>query len=218
MHSLFIIAIVLVAAFAVFTIVRQTSQLLYIESYHFHPAIRTKVKRKYPDLNDAQLDRVFDGLREYFHLCNRANRHWVAMPSQVVDDAWHEFILFTRSYQRFCGRAFGRYLHHTPAEAMTAPKRAQDGIKRAWRLACRKEKINSETPDRLPLLFALDGELGVPGGFVYALNCVPGGREYCASHIGCGGGCSGDWGGDGDSGDGGSDGGCSGGCGGGGGD
>ncbi len=51
------------------------------------------------------------------------------MPSQVVDDAWHEFILFTRAYQQYCNKALGRYLHHTPAEAMDSPTIAQEGNK-----------------------------------------------------------------------------------------
>lgn len=43
------------------------------------------------------------------------------MPSQAVDEAWHEFILDSLSYTRFCDVAFGAYLHHTPDEAMSTP-------------------------------------------------------------------------------------------------
>jgi len=140
----------------------------------------------------------------------------VAMPSQAVDDAWHEFILFTRQYNKFCRHAFGRFLHHTPAEAMSTPTEASDGLKRAWRLACAHEKIDPKKPDRLPRLFAIDAALGIAGGFIYQLDCLAAsggaaGSGYCASHIGCGSsGCSGDSGAsDGDGG------GCGGGCGGG---
>lgn len=76
----------------------------------------------------------------------------VAMPSQVVDDGWHEFILFTRSYKSFCKKALGRFLHHTPTEAMRTPTSAQEGIKRAWRLACAKENNNPGKPNRLLLI------------------------------------------------------------------
>lgn len=212
MHSVFITLIVISVLYAIYAIARQASQLRYIDAYRFHPAIRQKLKIKHPALSDAQLDNVFQGLRDYFYICNRAKRRMVAMPSQIVDDAWHEFILFTRSYDRFCNKAYGRFLHHTPAEAMTSPTSAQDGIKRAWRLACLKEKIPPKTPSRLPLLFALDTQLGIANGFMYSLNCIPGSRDYCASHIGCGGGCSTGCGSGGCN----SDGGCSGGCGGGG--
>jgi hypothetical protein len=84
------------------------------------------------------------------------------MPSQVVDDAWHEFILFTRQYQQFCERGLGRFLHHTPAEAMRSPTDAQDGIKRAWRLACQRDGIDPKAPQSLPLLFALDACSALP--------------------------------------------------------
>jgi hypothetical protein len=138
----------------------------------------------------------------------------VAMPSQVVDDAWHEFILFTRQYARFCRGAFGRFLHHTPAEAMRSPTQASDGIKRTWRLACAREGIDPRKPQRLPRLFAMDAALLIAGGFIYQLDCLATGRDgaagtgFCASDIGCGGGCSGDSGGS--DGDGGGGGGCGG--------
>lgn len=35
-------------------------------------------------------------------------------PSLLTDLAWHEFILCTRLYMKFCQDTFGRYIHHTP--------------------------------------------------------------------------------------------------------
>ena len=100
---------------------------------------------------------------------------------------------------------------------MSTPTQASDGLKRAWRLACAREKIDPKAPDRLPRLFALDAALGIAGGFVYQLHCLAAnggaqGSGYCASDIGCGGGCGGSCSGD----SGGDGGGCGGGCGGGG--
>lgn len=204
-------------------------RLAFIDSYPFHPAIAARLRKKRPELTSEQEALVLRGLKDYFHLCARAGRRkLVAMPSQVVDDAWHEFILFTRAYEAFCGKALGRYLHHTPAEAMGGPVRARESIRRAWRLACAKEGIDPKQPARLPLLFALDGMLAIADGFVYVPDCSVAGAVrlgdsgFCASHIGCTSGCAGDsgWSGGSDSGasDGGGDGGSScggGGCGGG---
>ncbi|ALP52511.1 hypothetical protein Tel_04745 [Candidatus Tenderia electrophaga] len=172
-------------------------RLGFIDAYQFHPAIRSKLAAKHPQLSDGQLDLVFDGLRDYFHICNQAGKKSVAMPSQVVDDAWHEFILFTRAYQQFCRTGLGRYLHHTPAQAMASPTFAQDSIKRAWRLACAKDGIHPAGARVLPLLFAIDAELNIPNGFRYTPDCRnPNasnyGSGYCASHIGCSSGCAGD--------------------------
>lgn len=37
-------------------------------------------------------------------------------PSQIVDDAWHEFILFTELYDDFCQEWFQRKIHHLPSD------------------------------------------------------------------------------------------------------
>ena len=40
-------------------------------------------------------------------------------PSHIVDLAWHEFILFTRMYAKFCLKEYNRFIHHTPSEEKT---------------------------------------------------------------------------------------------------
>ena len=190
----------------------------FIDNFHYQHWLDKRLAERRPELSAEQRGEVFVGLRDYFQLCRIAGRRMVAMPSQAVDDAWHEFILFTRQYEKFCRHGFGRFLHHTPAEAMRSPTQASDGIRRAWRLACAIEKIDPKKPERLPRLFALDATLAIAGGFIYQLDCLAAsqgavGSGYCASHIGCGGGCSGDSGNSDDSGssDSSSDGGCGGG-------
>lgn len=186
----------------------------FIDRFPYAEFLDRRLAARRPELTPVQRGEVLAGLRDYFQLCRMGRRRMVAMPSQAVDDAWHEFILFTRHYARFCTGAFGRFLHHTPAEAMHTPTEASDGIKRAWRLACAREGIDPAHPGRLPRLFALDAALGIAGGFIYHLDCLAAGGAagtgFCGSHIGCGGGCAGDAGGA--DGDGGGDGG--GGCGG----
>lgn len=170
----------------------QQRQLEMIRAYPFSQSMRLKFRDVRPDLDSAQEQRVFDGLRDYFILCAQARGRFVSMPSQVADDAWHAFILHTRVYQDFCTKAFGRFLHHTPAESMNSPTQATAGIQRAWNLACALEHINPRQPDRLPRLFALDGALNIENGFRYDTHCTPGSGKYCASHIGgsgCGSGC-----------------------------
>lgn len=81
--------------------------------------------------------------------------------------------------------------------AMSTPTLAQEGIKRAWHLACAKEGINPGAPLMLPLIFSIDSILNIPNGFKYSLNCQDKnspaqGDGYCAGHIGCSSGCAGD--------------------------
>jgi hypothetical protein len=184
----------------------------FIENFYFPKTIREKVAEVYPQLSTTEVNEVLRGLKEYFYICNVAGEKFVSMPSQVVDVAWHEFILFTKQYQIFCSKAFGRFLHHVPAEAMRTPTIAQEGIKRAWRLSCKREKINPDSPIKLPILFNLDSKLKISNGFFYTLNCKGSGNSgFCAGDIGggcgtfgcggdsghscgssCGGGCGGD--------------------------
>jgi len=227
MYGFILLALLFIGVFLWQKQARHKQRIKYIENYFFHKGIRKKVSTKYPHLTDDQLDLVFYALKDYFYFCLLANNKIVAMPSQIVDDVWHEFILSTRFYSKFCTKSLGRFLHHTPTEAMSSPTYAQEGIKRAWRLACAKEGINPKKPITLPLLFAIDSLLNIDNGFIYQLNCIDAnnkgkGSDNCASHIGCSSGCSGDSGADsssgfgsscsGDSDGGGSD--CGGGCGG----
>lgn len=184
---LFIIAVFAIVGVKVYRRVRRQRRQQWLESCRFPESLKRKVMLTYPHLSLQDAELVSEGLRAYFQVCNLAGPRMVAMPSQVVDVAWHEFILSTRKYQAFCQQALGRFLHHTPSEAMAAPTQAQEGIKRAWKLACYLEKINPQKPNRLPLLFAMDGLLDIENGFHYSLNCAESAKgEYCASHIGCG--------------------------------
>lgn len=173
---------------------------------------------------------VANGLRQFFLAYLNSGERYVAMPSQVADELWHAFILYTRAYQEFCGKAFGSFLHHTPAVAL-APGRTRDnsGLRRVWWQCCKEENIDPRNPTRLPLLFALDTKLKIPNGYVYHSDCEQLRRNGAAGSQ-CGGDFSdgsidgstdgfGDGAGSGSS-DGGSggDGGGDGGCGGGGGD
>ena len=180
----------------------------FLKNYHFSQALRDKLSNKHPQLNADELELVLSALRDYFACCQQAGQKMVSMPSQIVDDAWHEFILFTREYETFCKKTFGYFLHHTPAESMSSPTVAQSGIKLIWKLACCLENINSKTPKKLPLLFEIDKKLKIENGFYYELNCLDIQKNndkkskhgnysttpvtYCVTHISCG--SSGDFG------------------------
>jgi len=157
----------------------------FINGYAFPPGLLDKLARKRPELDAPARQRVEQALRQYFLIYLRGGFKFVSMPSQVVDDLWHEFILYTRNYQQFCRKAFGRFFHHTPAVVLDRQQRGSNaGLRRVWWLACQEEGIDPRKPDRLPLLFALDGEFNLADGFFYAADCKalrPGGSSggYC---------------------------------------
>ena len=176
----------------------QKRQLAFIESYTFPSMLLERVKKQHDYLSDEDLEKVVEATKDYFYICNLAKGKMVAMPSEIVDVLWHEFILFTRAYEKFTKQALGRFLHHVPTEAMEDPKKAQEGIKRAWRIACAKEEIDPSYPQKLPRLFAIDKQLGIKGGFMHELNCSYNKSSanksdgYCGSHIACASGCAGE--------------------------
>jgi hypothetical protein len=170
----------------------------FIREARFPPFLANKLRSQYPQLSHGDADLVLRGLRQFFLAHLRSERRFVAMPSQVVDAAWHAFILHTRAYASWCDAGFGRLLHHTPAEVLGANARRNDGLRRAWFWACKEESIDPRKPTRLPLLFALDKKFGIPGGFAYVPDCrdierQSGSDAYCGSSFGDGGsGASGD--------------------------
>lgn len=220
MGSLIIAAVLAVVIALVWPRQQRQARRRYLAQFDFAQLLDTRLAARRPELTPRQRQEVFTGLSDWFQINQAAPRRKLSMPSQAVDDAWHEFILFTHNYQRFCREALGRFLHHVPAEAMHSPTQAQDGLKRSWRLACEHEGLNPRAPSRLPRLFALDAALGIAGGFTYHLDCLAAGAAgqmgYCAGHISCASGCGSDSGSSSDGGDGGSScgSGCGGGCGG----
>ena len=175
----------------------------FIETYSFPDALRARFASEYSHFSSGQRELVWRALRQYFTVCALANRQMTAMPSRVTDDAWHLFILFTRDYEEFCRRAFGHYLHHTPAEAMRKPAgisvsgdapslALRAGLKTTWRLACRAEGMDPLVSQTLPLLFAVDMMLGVEGATRYdaqqmALFARVGSTTAATGHTSCGG-------------------------------
>ena len=207
---------------------RRSSRADYIRTYTFPPALYVKLRKRYPELTLKDCQLVGRALRQFFLAYLQSGCRFVSMPSQVTDDLWHELILYTRHYESFCRKAFGCFLHHTPAVVLSRNKQNNRGLRRVWWFSCRDENINPRKPSRLPLLFAIDKKLDIADGFFYTPDCralkqtdstntsgAPycGGDFYSTDYDGSTDGF-GDWsdGGisDGDSGDGG----CGGGCGG----
>jgi hypothetical protein len=131
----------------------------FIESYEFPASLRAKLREKLD--NEHQVAGALEGLREWYLACLHANGEMLGMPSKAVDIAWHEMILMTRAYHAFCDRAFGHYLHHSPDSVMDEPM--QDSLART--LAAVDGR--SAAIAGVPLLFAIDGELGIADGYAW---------------------------------------------------
>ena len=145
----------------------------FIRQYAFPAGLFDKLVSRRPELERRDVALVSRGLRHFFLAYLNSGRQFVSMPSQVADDLWHEFILYTKNYDQFCRRAFGGFFHHSPALVLSAEQKAGNaGLRRVWWHCCKEENINARNPSRLPLLFALDAKLKIAGGFFYATDCA----------------------------------------------
>lgn len=146
---------------------RRLKRELYVRLYVFSAALLDTLTKHHPQLLEKDHFLVARALREFFLIRIRSGNRLIGMPSKVVDDLWHEFILDTREYGRFCRAAFGHFSHHVPASASAKGENIDEAMRVTWRQACLEENINPGKATRLPLLFAIDEKLSIVGGRRY---------------------------------------------------
>jgi uncharacterized membrane protein YgcG len=138
---------------------RHNRRHAFIEGYEFPVALRAKLGAHFDSAYEVEI--ALDGLREWYLACLSAPGESLGMPSRVVDVAWHEMILMTRTYHAFCEQAFGYYLHHSPESVMDEP--LDYGLARTLAVL----EARSVGAAGVPLLFAIDGQLRPEDGFVW---------------------------------------------------
>ncbi len=144
----------------------------FINSFEFPKGLLEKLQGKYEKLSPSDILLVCDGLRQFFRCYIKSRCLHISMPSKVVDELWHEFILYTRDYQQFCDAAFDTFFHHQPAISLdhsTADQLGNQGLRRLWLYACKDEGMSPQNPSELPLLFSLDADLDIEGGFKFSI-------------------------------------------------
>jgi hypothetical protein len=67
--------------------------------------------QKSKTIPDRQINEAILELKKFFILILENNEP-LAVVSKIVDEAWHQFILCTEEYGKFCSVYFGRYIHH----------------------------------------------------------------------------------------------------------
>ncbi len=174
MKFFLLLIVVLIVALLVRTLLsrwRIAARAEYIRRFTLPPDLYDKLRQKRPSLTLKDCQLVGQALRQFFLAYLKSGREFVSMPSQVADDLWHEFILYTRHYEAFCKGAFGQFLHHSPAAVLGSNRQGNAGLRRVWWFVCKEENINPRKATRLPLLFAIDTKLGITDGFRYAVDC-----------------------------------------------
>jgi predicted metal-dependent enzyme (double-stranded beta helix superfamily) len=91
---------------------RRAQILQFRAPYLVEKLVKERVVR-----SESEGEDLFDEVKRYlFMTCLPGARRW-QMYSSRVDSAWHNFVLFTSEYFRFCQQSFGRYVHHRPSNA-----------------------------------------------------------------------------------------------------
>ena len=120
MVLIFLLVVAAMVALALWQALRRAKRAEFIRSYTLPMGLFDKLRQRHPQLSLKDCQLVAQALRQFFGAYLAGRLQPVSMPSQVVDDLWHEFILYTRHYQAFCQQAFGQFMHHTPAAVMAS--------------------------------------------------------------------------------------------------
>jgi hypothetical protein len=74
---------------------------------------------------DEAAEDIFTETKKFLFICQKPG---VFIPDDllIVDEMWHNFILFTSEYQDFCSRYFGSYVHHIPASKAAKEQHRQE--------------------------------------------------------------------------------------------
>ncbi|RJQ14558.1 hypothetical protein C4553_00590 [Candidatus Parcubacteria bacterium] len=76
-----------------------------------HPGLIARLQVKL-NLNQEEAVSLFEDMKRFLFLCGAEDRPLA--PPELIDEAWHNFILFTKDYARFCQEQFGKFIHHLP--------------------------------------------------------------------------------------------------------
>ena len=77
---------------------------------------RIKPKELFNKMTDAQIKDIVNEFKKFMAIVviNLETDKRVEMVSELVDEVWHTFILFTNEYRKFCDTLVGEYIHHEP--------------------------------------------------------------------------------------------------------
>lgn len=127
------------------------------------PKVFLKFKQRFDNPDVYKIEYAIKGFISFLSFCKAFPKTNIPMPSDVVDEIWHEFILHTRDYASFCDKYLGRFLHHVPnqdIERKSISEQEVSEILHLWTLTCLSENLDPFSSDSKPHLFYADVEFG----------------------------------------------------------
>ena len=85
--------------------------------------IRWTIQRYNPDITEARADEMVNAFLQWMALAplNTPERY-VVMFNTPVEEAFHNFVLNTRLYGKFCNQFLGYFFHHDPLTQESGPE------------------------------------------------------------------------------------------------
>ncbi len=65
------------------------------------------------EVTEAEAADIFTETKKFLYL-SHFERVFITNDLLIIDEMWHNFILFTHEYQQFCQTHFGGFKHHMP--------------------------------------------------------------------------------------------------------
>ncbi|MDB5259277.1 MAG: hypothetical protein JWO73_485 [Candidatus Taylorbacteria bacterium] len=90
-------------------------------AYRF-PALVERLEEELK-ISKKEAEELVADLVKFLYLCATNTTKFGLSPSKKIDEAWHNFIVFTKEYAKFCETNFGFFIHHNP---FTKETREQD--------------------------------------------------------------------------------------------
>jgi len=81
------------------------------------PFLIEKLLKEHIADTSEEAEALFTEVKRYFVLIRSDHTKIWKMRSLRIDAVWHQFILFTGEYMKFCERFFGTYIPHRPDNA-----------------------------------------------------------------------------------------------------
>ncbi|MES2658028.1 MAG: hypothetical protein V4689_05390 [Verrucomicrobiota bacterium] len=66
------------------------------------------------DLTQVEAEQLFLDTKRFLYICASHSDKGPFSPTEIIDKGWHEFLMFTFSYQQFCTEFLGKFVHHWP--------------------------------------------------------------------------------------------------------
>lgn len=104
-------------------VARQDKLYEQVSAYEHPNLIERMVEKEGMEKEDAVA--LFGDLKRFLYLCMRNDTQKPLAPTEMIDTIWHNFILFTEDYRKFCEKYFNGFIHHRPLTS--AEVSASDG-------------------------------------------------------------------------------------------